>query len=89
MARRKKTCEIRIKSRIPKIMADKGVTWAQMEEQGISPRLLSMAIKDIENRKLATLVRIAKILGVRVKDLFEEEQLAGCSKKAKGADDVR
>lgn len=63
-----------IKSNIKKLMEEKGITYAVIEKAtGFSSQTITRARGEmIRECRLSTLEAIAKALGVRICDLFEE-----------------
>lgn len=63
-----------IKSNIKKLMEEKGITYAAIEKAtGFSSQTITRARGEmIRECRLSTLEAIAKALGVRICDLFEE-----------------
>lgn len=64
-----------IKSRLKEWMEEKAVTYAALEQAtGLSSQTITRARGDmIRECRLSTLESIAKVLGIRIRDLFEEE----------------
>ena len=63
-----------IKSNLKKLMEQLGITYKQLEEMtGLSSQTITRARSDlISECRLSTLEAIAKALGVKTKDLYEE-----------------
>ncbi len=66
-----------IKSRVKELMEQKGITYVMLESQtGLSNQTITRARNEFINEcRISTLEAIAKALGVKVKDLFDEEDL--------------
>jgi len=65
-----------IKSKIKELMENKGVTYTALEQRtGLSSQTITRARGEmIRECRLSTLEAIAKVLDVRIADLFEEDR---------------
>ncbi len=65
-----------MKSNIPRLMKEKGVTFYELVDQtGLSKETITRARKDdkIQSCTLTTLQKIARVLEVQTADLYENE----------------
>lgn len=63
-----------IVGKIVEIMADRKMTvQALASEAGVTPQTVMRARRQIANCRLSTLAALAGALGVKVKDLFQED----------------
>ena len=65
-----------IKSKIKELMENKGITYTALEQRtGLSSQTITRARGEmIRECRLSTLEAIAKVLDVRIADLFEEDR---------------